>query len=109
MALTRDRDGAPQSDVPSAGGIVLLEPLGEVAAVSQFRWDSKFFLDRFYVEVRDQEGVIYFATVRATSFVVPADLQEKLVAGRYRWRVLGRDTARAVLIAPPAEAFAIKP
>jgi hypothetical protein len=93
--------------VPPGGGIVLLEPLGEVAAVSQFRWYSTLFLDSFYVEVRDQDGVIYFATVRTTSFVVPADLQEKLVTGRYRWRVLGRDTARAALVAPPTESFAI--
>jgi hypothetical protein len=109
VALTRDRDDAPLSDVPPAGGIALLEPLGDVAAVSQFRWESKLFLDRFYVEVRDQDGVIYFATVRTTSFVVPADLQEKLVAGRYRWRVLGRDTGRAALIAPPPASFAITP
>ena len=106
VALTRDGNGG-QPQAPAASGIVLLEPLGDVAAVSQFRWHSNLFLDSFYVEVRDQSGVIYVATVRTTSFVVPADLQERLVAGRYRWRVLGRDAARAALVAAASQSFAV--
>ena len=86
---------------------MLLEPIGNVAAVSQFRWQSNLFLDSYYVEVRGDSGVLYFATLRTTSFVVSADLQEKLVAGRYRWRVLGRDAGRAALVATPTESFAI--
>ena len=86
---------------------MLIEPVGEVAGVSQFRWHSNLFLDSFYIEVRDDDGVLYFATLRTTSFVVPADLQEKLVAGRYRWRVVGRDASRAALVTTPIQVFAI--
>lgn len=75
--------------------------------MSQFRWQSHAFLDRFYVEVRDDDGVIYFATIPTTSFVVSAELQEKLVAGRYRWRVMARDAARATLVSAPTQSFAI--
>jgi hypothetical protein len=80
-----------------------------VTSVWQFRWQSTLFLDRYYVEIRDTERVIYFATVPTTSVVVPADLQERLVAGRYRWRVVGRDASRATLVARAPQAFAVRP
>jgi hypothetical protein len=93
--------------MPVRAGIVLIEPAGIVREVSQFRWQSNSFLDSYYVEVRDDDGVIYFATMRTTSFVVPADLQERLVPGRYRWRVMGRDVSRAALVATLPETFVV--
>jgi hypothetical protein len=78
-----------------------------VAAVSQFRWQSQAFLERYYVEVRDDDGVIYFATLPTTSFVVSADLQARLVAGRYRWRVMARDATRAALVSTRSQTFEI--
>ena len=93
--------------MPVRAGVVLLEPVGTVRDVSQFRWQSHLFLDSYYVEVRDDDGVIYFATLRTDSFVVPADLQEKLIPGRYRWRVMGRDVSRAALVATRPETFVI--
>jgi hypothetical protein len=44
--------------VPPRGGIVLLEPIGEVSAVSQFLWQSNLFLDSYYVVVRGDGGVL---------------------------------------------------
>jgi hypothetical protein len=105
--MARDREGVPLPDVGPGKSLLLLEPAGDVPAVSQFRWQSSSFLDRFYVEVRDEGGIIYFATVPTTLIVVSADLQKKLVAGRYRWRVVARDATRAALVATPLQSFAI--
>jgi hypothetical protein len=108
IPLTRDRDDA-EPDTLRGGGLLLLEPIGEVTSVSQFRWHTDLLVDTFYVEVRNDDGVVYAETLRTMSFVPPADLQQKLVPGRYRWRVIARDASRATLVTAPVQTFVITP